>query len=32
MERDDAGTAPRAPADALYTARVGFDYLRSVRF
>jgi sugar phosphate isomerase/epimerase len=32
VERDNAGTAPRAPADALSTARVGFDYLRSVRF
>ncbi|MFC4020092.1 TIM barrel protein [Micromonospora sp. GCM10011542] len=25
VERDDAGTAPRAPADALDTARVGFN-------
>jgi sugar phosphate isomerase/epimerase len=32
VERDDAGTPPRAPADALTTARVGFDFLRSVRF
>ena len=32
IERDNAGTAPRVPADALTTAEVGFDYLRSVRF
>jgi sugar phosphate isomerase/epimerase len=32
IERDDAGTAPRTPADALVTAKVGYDYLRSVRF
>jgi len=32
VERDDAGTPPRAPADALRTARVGFDYLKTVRF
>ena len=32
VERDDAGTAPRRPADALRTARVGFDFLRTVRF
>lgn len=32
VERDDAGTAPRQPADALKTAEVGFDFLRSVRF
>ncbi|WP_410809133.1 sugar phosphate isomerase/epimerase family protein [Micromonospora sp. 067-2] len=32
VERDDAGTPPRAPADALDTARVGFDYLASLRY
>ncbi|KAB1917683.1 sugar phosphate isomerase/epimerase [Micromonospora noduli] len=32
VERDDAGTAPRSPADALDTARVGFDYLASLRY
>ncbi|MEV6370941.1 sugar phosphate isomerase/epimerase [Micromonospora musae] len=32
VERDDAGTPPRAPADALETARVGFDYLASLRY
>lgn len=32
VERDNAGTAPRQPADALDTARVGFDFLRSARF
>ena len=32
VERDDAGTPPRAPADALDTARVGYDFLRSVSF
>jgi sugar phosphate isomerase/epimerase len=32
VERDDAGTAPRQPADALSTARVGYDYLRAIRF
>ena len=32
VERDDAGTPPRTPADALETARVGFDYLANVRF
>ena len=32
VERDDAGSAPRTPADALVTAEVGFDYLRGVRF
>jgi sugar phosphate isomerase/epimerase len=32
VERDDAGTAPRLPEDALSTAEVGFDYLASVRF
>jgi sugar phosphate isomerase/epimerase len=32
VERDDAGTAPRLPADALSTARVGYDYLKAIRF
>jgi sugar phosphate isomerase/epimerase len=32
VERDDAGTAPRQPADALTTAEVGYDFLRAVRF
>jgi sugar phosphate isomerase/epimerase len=32
VERDDAGTPPRQPADALTTADVGYDYLRAVRF
>ncbi|GAA4707854.1 xylose isomerase [Phytohabitans rumicis] len=32
VERDDAGTAPRTPADALKTAKVAFDYLAAVRY
>jgi sugar phosphate isomerase/epimerase len=32
VERDDAGTAPRQPADALSTAQVGYQFLRTVRF
>ena len=32
VERDDAGTPPRTPADALTTARVGYDYLAGLRF
>jgi sugar phosphate isomerase/epimerase len=32
VERDDAGTPPRTPAQALTTARVGFDYLAGLRF
>jgi sugar phosphate isomerase/epimerase len=32
VERDDAGTPPRQPADALVTAKVGYDYLRALRF
>ena len=32
VERDDAGTAPREPADALDTARVGYQFLSTVRF
>jgi sugar phosphate isomerase/epimerase len=32
VERDDAGTDPRSPADALETAKVGYDFLRTIRF
>lgn len=32
VERDDAGTAPRAPEDAISTAEVGFNFLRTIRF
>ena len=32
VERDDAGSPPRAPEDALVTARVGYQFLRTVRF
>jgi sugar phosphate isomerase/epimerase len=32
VERDDAGTPPRRPADAVTTADVGYDYLKAVRF
>lgn len=32
VERDDAGSAPRTPADALITARVSYEYLASLRF
>ncbi|MGA5299398.1 sugar phosphate isomerase/epimerase family protein [Nucisporomicrobium flavum] len=32
VERDDAGSPPRSPADALITAEVGFDYLDNLRF
>jgi sugar phosphate isomerase/epimerase len=32
VERDDAGTGTRVPADALDTARVGYEFLRDVRF
>ena len=32
VERDDAGSPPREPADALETARVGYQFLRTVRF
>ncbi|GAA2374058.1 sugar phosphate isomerase/epimerase [Dactylosporangium salmoneum] len=32
IERDDAGTPPRTPADALTTARNGFQYLDALRF
>jgi sugar phosphate isomerase/epimerase len=30
VERDDAGTPPRAPADALVTARVGYEFLANL--
>ena len=32
VERDDAGTPPRQPEDALDTARVGYQFLSTVRF
>ena len=32
VERDDAGTPPRTPEQALDTARVGYDYLKGLRF
>ena len=32
VERDDAGTPPRQPQDALDTARVGYQFLRTIRF
>jgi sugar phosphate isomerase/epimerase len=32
VERDDAGTGTRAPADALDTAAVGYRFLRNIRF
>jgi sugar phosphate isomerase/epimerase len=32
VERDDAGTPPRTPADALKTARNGYDFLAGLRF
>ena len=32
VERDDAGTPPRQPADALDTAQVGYQFLSTVRF
>jgi sugar phosphate isomerase/epimerase len=32
VERDDAGSPPRTPADALTTARVGYQYLAGLRF
>ncbi len=32
VERDDAGTPPRTPADALTTARNGYRYLAGLRF
>jgi len=32
VERDDAGSPPRTPADALVTAEIGYDYLANLRF
>ncbi len=32
VERDDAGSPPRTPAQALDTARIGFRYLDTLRF
>jgi len=32
VERDDAGSPPRQPADALTTAEVGYDFLTAIRF
>jgi sugar phosphate isomerase/epimerase len=32
VERDNAGTGEREPADALDTARVGYEFLRNIRF
>ena len=32
VERDDAGSPPRTPADALTTAEVGYDFLAAIRF
>ncbi|BCJ56267.1 sugar phosphate isomerase [Actinoplanes sp. NBRC 14428] len=32
VERDDAGTPPRTPADALVTAEIGYDFLANLRF
>jgi sugar phosphate isomerase/epimerase len=32
VERDDAGSPPRTPADALVTAEVGYRYLDTLRF
>jgi sugar phosphate isomerase/epimerase len=32
VERDDAGTGDRKPADALDTAAVGYRFLRNIRF
>ena len=32
VERDDAGTGHRVPADALDTAAVGYRFLRGIRF
>ena len=30
VERDDAGSPPRTPADALVTARVGYEFLANL--
>ncbi|BBH71336.1 xylose isomerase [Actinoplanes sp. OR16] len=32
VERDDAGSPPRTPADALVTAERGYEYLKGLRF
>ena len=32
VERDDAGTGTRTPADSLDTAAVGYEFLRNIRF
>ena len=32
VERDDAGSPPRTPEQALDTARVGYEFLRRLRF
>ncbi len=32
VERDDAGSPPRPPEAALVTARVGYQFLRTIRF
>jgi len=32
VERDDAGSPPRSPEDALTTAEIGYDYLAGLRF
>lgn len=32
VERDDAGSPPRSPEDALKTAEIGYDYLAGLRF
>ena len=32
VERDDAGSPPRQAADALTTAKVGYDFLDTIRF
>ena len=32
VERDAAGSPPRSPADALTTARVGYEFLATIRF
>jgi sugar phosphate isomerase/epimerase len=32
VERDDAGSPPRTPADALVTAERGYEYLEGLRF
>jgi sugar phosphate isomerase/epimerase len=32
VERDDAGSPPRTPEQALETARIGYQFLRTIRF